>query len=104
MELSDIKDYGEQRLKVLSVFIHKFRKFGWTVSLENRNAKTRKNSLRKIFIFSKRYPSLLESNEGKELVNKIFTNFLRKKLIDSLIERYSRKISEQVVLLNTLIK
>ena len=71
------------------VVIDKFSKFGWTVSLKNKNAPTLKNFIENILITSKRKSNLLETNAGGKFVYKIFTDFLNK--IN--IERHSRNNS-----------
>ena len=54
------------------VTIDNFSKYGWTVPLKNKNARTIKDSFENILISSKRKPILIESDRGKEFYNNIF--------------------------------
>ena len=58
--------------------IDKFTKLSWTVPLKNKNAQTIKDSFGKILLTSKRSPNLIESDDGKEFVNKFRTDSLKK--------------------------
>ena len=56
-----IRDY-----RLVVVVIDNFSKYGWTVPLKNENAQTIKNSFENNLITSKRKPSLIETDRGKE--------------------------------------
>ena len=71
------------------VVIDNFSKFGSTVPLKKKNAQAITNSFENILINSKRKSNLIESDDGKEFVNKNFTDFLNK----NNIKRYSRYAS-----------
>ena len=60
------------------IVIANFSKVGWTVPLENENAEIIKPSLEKLPITSKRKPDLIETDNGKEFVSKIFSDLLNK--------------------------
>ena len=75
LDILDLKNYGPENnrgYRYVLVIIDNFSKFGWTVPLKIKNAKTIKDSLEKILISSKRKPNLIESDRGKELKNNIF--------------------------------
>ena len=57
--------------------------------LKNKNAQTIKDSFENILISSKRQPTLVESDRGKEFYNNIFQDFLNK----NNIKLYSRNSS-----------
>ena len=71
------------------VIIDNFSKFGWTKGLKNKNSLYIKDAFENILKTSKRKPNLIESDDGSEFVNKIFTNLLN----NNNIKRYSRKTS-----------
>ena len=90
--LLDMKDYGVKNKKgyrYLLVVIDIFTKFGWTIPLKNKYAQSITDALSQIVISSKRKPNLLETDDGKEYVNKIFNEFLNKHNSKS----YSRNIA-----------
>ena len=77
----DLKDYGPENNKgyrYVLVTINNFSKLGWTIPLKNKNAQTIKNFFENILISSKRKPSLIETDRGKEFYNNIFQDFLKK--------------------------
>ena len=92
LDILDLKDYGPKNNKgyrYVLVVIDNFSKFGWTVPLKNKNAQTIKDSLENILLSSKRKPSLIETDRGKEFHNNIFQDFLNK----NDIKLYSRNSS-----------
>ena len=95
-DLLQMDDYGVENNKgyryILTV-IDNFSKFGWTVPLKNKFAKTVTEAFSNIINNSKRKPKLLETDDGKEFTNKMFIEFL--KLND--IKRYSRYTSKGAV-------
>ena len=92
LDILDLKDYGPENKKgyryVLDT-VDNFSKNGWTIPLKNKNAQTIKNSFENILISSKRKPSLIESDRGKEFYNNTFQDFLNK----NNIKLYSRNSS-----------
>ena len=69
LDILDRKDYGPKNnrgYRYVLVIIDKFRKFGWTIPIKNKNAQTIKDSFEMILINSKRKPNLIESDRGKE--------------------------------------
>ena len=93
-DLADFSDYGVENNKgyryVLTV-IDNFSKFGWTVPLRSKSAKTVTEAFANII--TKRKPKLLETDDGKEFTNKIITDFLKL----NNIKRYSRYTSKGAV-------
>ena len=52
-DILDLKDYGPENnrgYRYVSVVIDNFRKFGWTVSIKNKNSQTKKASFQIILI------------------------------------------------------
>ena len=87
-----MKDYGPENnrnYRYVLVIIDNFSKYGWTISLKNKNAQTIKDSFENILINSKRSPNLIETDRGKEFYNNIFQDFLNK----NNIKLYSRNTS-----------
>ena len=92
LDILDLKDYGLENnrgYRYVLVVIDNFSKYGWTVSLKNKNDQTIKNSFENILISSKRKPDLIESDRCKEFYNNIFQDFLNK----NNIKLYSRNSS-----------
>ena len=89
LDILDLKDYGPENnrgYRYILVIIDSFSKHGWTTPLKNKNAITIKDSFENILISSKRQPSLIETDRGKEIYNNIFQDFLNK----NNIKLYSR--------------
>ena len=92
LDILDLKDYGPEinrGYRYVLVVIDNFSKYGWTVTLKNKNAQTIKDSFENILISSKRKPNLIESDRGREFYNNIFQDFLNK----NNIKLYSRNSS-----------
>ena len=89
-DLLDMNDYGIKNNKgyrYILVVIDNFSKFGWTIPLKNKYAQSvTDDAFSQINKTSKRKPNLLETDDGKEYVNKIFSELL----INHNIKRYSR--------------
>ena len=95
-DLLQMDDYGVKNnrdYKYILTVIDNFSKFGWTIPLKNKFAKTVTEAFSNIINNSKRKPKLLETDDGKEFTNKMFIEFL--KLND--IKRYSRYTSKGAV-------
>ena len=87
-DLLDMNDYGIKNNKgyrYTLVVIDNFSKFGWTIPWKNRYAQSITDAFSQIIKTSRRKPNLLETDDGKEYVNKIFNEFL----INHKIKRYS---------------
>ena len=88
-DLLDMNDYGPKNnngYRYILVVIDNFSKFGWTIPLKNKYAQSITDAFSKIINLSNRKPNLLETDDGKEYVNKIFNEFL----FNNNIKRYSR--------------
>ena len=88
-DLLDMNDYGIKNNKgyrYILVVIDNFSKFGWTIPLKNKYAQSITDAFSQIIKSSRGKPNLLETDDGKEYVNKIFNEFLN----DHNIKRYSR--------------
>ena len=89
-DLLDMNDYGIKNNKgyrYILVVVDKFSKFGWTIPLKNKYAQSITHAFSQIFKTSRREPNLLETDDGKKYVNKIFSE----RLNNHNIKRYSRK-------------
>ena len=78
-DLLDLVDYGVKNnrgYRYILVVIDNFSKYGWTIPLKNKYASTIKDSFEQIITNSKRRPNLIETDDGKEFVNKIFESYL----------------------------
>ena len=88
-DLLDMNDYGPKNnrgYRYILVVNDNFSKFGWTIPLKNKYAQSITDTFSEIIKSSNRKPNLLETDDGKEYVNKIFNEFL----INNKIKRYSR--------------
>ena len=88
-DLLDMNDYGIKNNKgyrYILVVVDNFSKFGWTILLKNKYAQSLTDAFSQIIKRSRRKPNLLETHDGKEYVNKIFSEFLN----NHNIKRYSR--------------
>ena len=88
-DLLDMNDYGiknNKNYRYILVVIDNFSKFGWTIPLKNKYAQSITDAFSQIIKTSRRKPNLLETDDGKEYVNKIFSEFLNY----NNIKRYSR--------------
>ena len=87
--LLDMNDYGPKNNKgfrYILVVIDNFSNFGWTIPLKNKYGQSITDAFSQIIKTSRRKPNLLETDDGKEYVNKIFNEFLN----NQNIKRYSR--------------
>ena len=84
-----MNDYGPKNNKgyrYILVVIDNFSKFGWKIPLKNKFSQSITDAFSEIIKSSNRKPILLETDDGKEYVNKIFNEFLN----NNKIKRYSR--------------
>ena len=95
-DLLDMNDYGIKNNKsyryILEV-IDNFKKFGWTIPLKSKYAQPIADGFSQIVKSSKRKPNILETDDGKQYVNKFFNEFLS----NHNIERYSRNTALEAV-------
>ena len=88
-DLLDMNDYGPKNnrgYRYILVVIDNFSKFGWTIPLKNKYAQSITDAFSEIIKSSNGKPNLLETDDGKEYVNKFFNEFLN----NNKIKRYSR--------------
>ena len=88
-DLLDMNDYGPKNnrgYRYILLVIDDFSKFGWTEPLKNKYSQSITDAFSEIGKSSNRSPNLLETDDGKEYVNKLFNEFLNKYNI----KRYSR--------------
>ena len=88
-DLLDMNDYdpkNNRSYRYILVFIENYSKFGWTIPLKTKFAQSITVAFSEIVKSSNRKPNLLETDDGKEYVNKIFNEFLN----TNKIKRYSR--------------
>ena len=84
-----MNDYGiknNKGYKYILVVVDNFSKFGWTIPVKNKYAQSITDAFSHISETTKRKPNLLETDDGKEYVNKSFNEFL----INHNFKRYSR--------------
>ena len=77
-DLLDMNDYGPKNnrgYRYILVVIDNFSKFGWTITLQNKYAQSITDAFSQMIKTSRRKPNLLETDDGKEYVNKIFNEF-----------------------------
>ena len=88
-DLLDMNDYGIKNNKgyrCILVVIDNFSNFGWTILLKNKYPQSITDAFSQIIKTARRKPNLLETDDGKEYVNKIFSDILH----NHNIKRYSR--------------
>ena len=88
-DLLDMNDYNpinNKGYRYILLVIDNFNKFRWTILLKNKYAQSITDAFSQVFKTSRRKPNLLETDDGKEYVNKIFNEFLS----NHNIKRYSR--------------
>ena len=96
-DLLDMNDYGPKNNKgyrYISVVIGNFSKFVWTIPLKDKFTQSILDAFSQIIKTSRRKPYLLETDDGKEYVNKIFNKFLN----NNNIKRYSRYTDKGAVI------
>ena len=79
-DLLDMNDYGPKNnrdYRYTLVVIDNFSKFGCTIPLKNKYAQSITDAFSQITKTSKRKPNLLETDDGKEYVNKNFQRILK---------------------------
>ena len=92
-DLLDMNDYGPKNnrgYRYILVVVDNYSKFGWTIPLKNKYAQSITDAFSQIIKTSRRKPNLLETDDGKEYVNKIFNEFLNKNKI-KIYSRYTDK-------------
>ena len=83
-----MNDYGPKNNSIyryILFVIDNFGKVGWTIHLKNKYAQSISDAFSEIIKSSMRKPNILETDDSKEYVNKIFNEFLNY----NKIKRYS---------------
>ena len=88
LDMIDYRTKNNNGYRYILVVIDNFSKFGWVTSLRNKSSQTIVDEFSKIIINSKRKPNLLETDDGKEFVNKIFNEFLKLNNIKQIFSVY----------------
>ena len=76
-----LNDYGPKNnrgYRYILVVIDNVSKFAWTKLLKNKHAQSITDAFSQIAKTAKRKPNLLETDDGKEYIIKIFNEFLKK--------------------------
>ena len=95
-DLLDMNDYGIKNKKGYRynlVVVDNFSKYGWTIRLKNKNAQSITDAFSQIIKTSRPKPNLVETDDGREYVNKLFNDFLN----NIKIKRYSRYTNKGAV-------
>ena len=69
-----MNDYGPENnrgYRYVLIVVDNFSEFGWTITLKNKYAQSIRDTFSEIIKSSNRKPNLLETDDGKEYVNKI---------------------------------
>ena len=95
-DLLDMNDYGPKNnrsYRYILVAIDNFSKLGWKIPSRNKYAQSITDAFSQIIKTSNRKPNVLETDDGKEYVNKISNEFL----INKNIKQYSRYTDKEAV-------
>ncbi len=100
------KPSANSRYRYLLMVIDNLSKYGWSIKLFNKKAKTVKNAFSSIVKKSKRKPIIVTTDAGKEFTNHLFRNALKRNKIKHMIvqdyskaavvERWNRTIKEKI--------
>lgn len=103
VDLSRLARYNNG-FKYLLTCIDVFSKYGWAIPIKSKSAESIYLAFTKIF--KKRRPKKLQTDKGKEFLNKIFLNLLKSKKIHfyqinsdlkaCVVERFNRTIKEKM--------
>ena len=83
-DILDLHDYcpkNNRGYRYTLVVIDNFSKFGWIIRLKNKCAQSIRDAFSEVVKSSERKPNLLETDEGKEYVIKIFKEISHKQNI-----------------------
>ena len=90
-----MNDYGIENIKSYRYFLivfDNFSKFGWTIPVKNKYAQSITDAFSQFSKTSKSKPNLLETDDGKEYVNKIFSDFLDTNNIEDIHARWIKEL------------
>ena len=77
-DLLDMNDYGlknNRGYRYILIVIDIFSKFGWTILLKNKYAQSLTDAFSEFIKSSNGKPNVLETDDGKEYIRKIFNEF-----------------------------
>ena len=98
-----MNDYGPENnvgYRYILVVFDNFKECGWTIPLKNKYAQSTTDTFSQIVETSERKPNLLETDDGGEYVNKIFSQLLNK----SNHEKISNILPSELLLQNDAIE
>ena len=98
--MNEYSPKNQKGYRYILVVIDKFSKFGWKIPLKNKYAQSILDAFSQIIKTSKREPNLLETDDGKEYVKKVFNEFLNR----NNIQRYFRYTDKRVVFAERFIR
>ena len=87
----DLKYYGPQNIsgyRYIFVVVDKLSKDGWTIPLKNKSSPTKTNSFETILVSSIRFTNLIETNRGKNFLNKVSLNSSKKTTSKDILETF----------------
>ena len=102
-DLLDMNDYGPKNnrdYRYILVVIDNLSEFGWTIPLKYKYSQSITDAISQIIKTSPRKPNLLETDDGKEYVNKIFYESLN----NNNIKRFSRYTDKVAVFAERFIR
>lgn len=93
--------------KYLLTLIDVFSKYAWVVPIKNKTGSSLVEAFEKILKDGNRHPAKLQTDRGKEFVNKLFQNWLKKQKIEffttfndetkaSVVERFNRTLKDRL--------
>ena len=88
-DLFDFKNYSLGKnagFRSILASLDNLNKYVWSITLESKHGMAVTDEFSNIFVKSRRRPILLETDDGKEIVDKNFTDFLK----SNDTKRYSR--------------
>ena len=102
-DLIDMNDYGPKNKKgyrYILVVIFSFGKCGWRIPLRSKYAQSITDAIPQTIKTTRRKPNLFESDDRKEYVNNIFSDFMERNISKKILAVLMREL----FLLNALIK
>ena len=62
------------KFKYILTWVNHFSKYAWALPIKNKVAVTVRNTISQVFI--RKYPRILQTDKGKEIVNKVLSTYL----------------------------
>ena len=76
LDMVDCNPSDNREYSCIFVVLGKFSNFGWTIPLKNKYGQTTTDEFSKIMKTSKRKTNHFETDDGEEVINKLFNEFL----------------------------